>query len=169
MKALTIIQPYAELIANGSKFVENRDWPTSYRGQIAIHAGMGKRYGGNTVEEMCESYGVPMSNIVFGAVIAKAKIVACLHIDVINKLGPEHDFGWVKDHEHAHGTYCWILDEIRRIDPVYIKGALGLWEWDGSGSATAPIPAPKPVKVSSVKPAKQQPLIESEYLFGGKP
>jgi hypothetical protein len=169
MKALTIIQPYAELIAKGSKLVENREWFTPYRGQIAIHAGMGKRYDGYSVDEMCQNYGVPMSDIVFGAVIAKAKIVACLHIDAINKLGPEHDFGWVKDHSHTHGTYCWILDEIKRIEPIYIKGALGLWEWDGSGNPTAPTQTPKPVKAPVSKPVEQQAIIESEYLFGGKP
>lgn len=41
MKALTISQPYASLIARGEKFVENRRWPTPYRGPLAIHAGKG--------------------------------------------------------------------------------------------------------------------------------
>ena len=39
MKALTIHQPYAELIRRGEKVIENRTWPTSYRGPLAIHAG----------------------------------------------------------------------------------------------------------------------------------
>lgn len=44
MKALTISQPYASLIANGEKWVENRVWQTSYRGELAIHAGLGLQY-----------------------------------------------------------------------------------------------------------------------------
>ena len=39
MKALTIWQPYADHILDGTKTVENRAWPTSYRGPLIIHAG----------------------------------------------------------------------------------------------------------------------------------
>lgn len=39
MKALTIRQPWASLIALGVKTIETRSWPTKYRGPIAIHAG----------------------------------------------------------------------------------------------------------------------------------
>ncbi len=39
MKALTIRQPWASLIAHGVKTIETRSWKTSYRGPIAIHAG----------------------------------------------------------------------------------------------------------------------------------
>lgn len=38
MKALTIWQPWASLIACGAKQYETRSWPTKYRGPIAIHA-----------------------------------------------------------------------------------------------------------------------------------
>lgn len=39
MKALTIQQPWAHLIATGDKLYETRSWKTNYRGPIAIHAG----------------------------------------------------------------------------------------------------------------------------------
>ena len=38
MKALTIKQPWAHLIIHCGKDIENRDWPTRFRGRIAIHA-----------------------------------------------------------------------------------------------------------------------------------
>ena len=41
MKAITIRQPYASLIARGVKTVETRSWATHYRGRIAIHAAAG--------------------------------------------------------------------------------------------------------------------------------
>lgn len=41
MKALSIRQPWAWLIINGGKDVENRDWPTGFRGRFLIHAGKG--------------------------------------------------------------------------------------------------------------------------------
>ena len=39
LRALTIWQPWAAAIATGRKNVENRIWPTRYRGTVAIHAG----------------------------------------------------------------------------------------------------------------------------------
>ena len=39
MKALTIIQPWATLIASGHKVNETRSWKTNYRGEILIRAG----------------------------------------------------------------------------------------------------------------------------------
>ena len=39
MKAVTIYQPWASLIAAGLKTIETRTWATSYRGPLAIHAG----------------------------------------------------------------------------------------------------------------------------------
>lgn len=38
MKAITIWQPWASLIAVDAKRFETRSWPTNYRGPIAIHA-----------------------------------------------------------------------------------------------------------------------------------
>jgi len=38
MKAITLWQPWASLIACGAKKYETRSWSTSYRGPIAIHA-----------------------------------------------------------------------------------------------------------------------------------
>lgn len=38
-RALSIRQPWAWLIANGFKDIENRKWATSYRGEFYIHAG----------------------------------------------------------------------------------------------------------------------------------
>lgn len=38
MKALTLWQPWASLIAVGDKTIETRSWSTKYRGPLAIHA-----------------------------------------------------------------------------------------------------------------------------------
>ena len=42
MKAITIKQPFASLIAAGLKEYEFRTWKTKYRGEILIHAGKGR-------------------------------------------------------------------------------------------------------------------------------
>ncbi len=38
MKALTLCQPWASLVALGHKRIETRCWETKYRGTLAIHA-----------------------------------------------------------------------------------------------------------------------------------
>lgn len=39
LKCLSIQQPWSWLIVNGHKDIENREWTTSYRGPVLIHAG----------------------------------------------------------------------------------------------------------------------------------
>ena len=36
MKALSVKQPWANMIASGEKTIETRTWMTSYRGQVLI-------------------------------------------------------------------------------------------------------------------------------------
>ena len=38
IKAISLWQPWASLIALGGKKIETRSWPTKYRGPLAIHA-----------------------------------------------------------------------------------------------------------------------------------
>lgn len=44
MKAVTLYQPWATLVAIGAKKIETRSWFTRYRGPLAIHAGKDKRF-----------------------------------------------------------------------------------------------------------------------------
>lgn len=46
MKALSIQQPWAWAIVNGYKPVENRSWPTKFRGRFLVHAGVKFDYEG---------------------------------------------------------------------------------------------------------------------------
>jgi hypothetical protein len=39
MKALSIRQPWAWLVASGYKDIENRRWKTGFRGRVYVHAG----------------------------------------------------------------------------------------------------------------------------------
>lgn len=38
MKAISLWQPWASLVAVGAKKIETRSWATKYRGSLAIHA-----------------------------------------------------------------------------------------------------------------------------------
>lgn len=122
MKAVTICQPYAELIARGDKPIENRSWPTSYRGPLAIHAGKSRAWLGDDDER---KYGP----FIYGAVVAVADLVACLNIRDAWQWPADHK--WLAAHEHANGPWCWVLDNIRRLPtPIPARGAQGLFDID---------------------------------------
>ena len=55
MKALSLTQPWATLIAVGAKRIETRSWYTAHRGLIAIHAakGLGPVGGKSGLREQC--------------------------------------------------------------------------------------------------------------------
>jgi hypothetical protein len=80
MKALSIRQPYAWLIANGIKDVENRTWRTAFRGQVLIHAG--KTYPKRDFADDHDCYleaGYPtIRESMIGGIVGVARIVACV-------------------------------------------------------------------------------------------
>lgn len=39
MKTISIKQPWASLIVEGVKDIENRTWRTKFRGRVLVHAG----------------------------------------------------------------------------------------------------------------------------------
>jgi hypothetical protein len=93
MKAITICQPYASLIARGYKQYETRSWATRYRGPIAIHAGISDAYLRDyyVLEILPEGWTIetnpPFSDLMmaidlpFGAIIATAELVECWNIE----------------------------------------------------------------------------------------
>lgn len=131
MKALTICQPYAHLIATGDKRVENRSWPTRYRGPLLIHAGKSRSWlcldeGSNIDEE----YGIPVADMAFGAIVATARLVDCLPLDGIMRGQYSGLYPWLASHEHTEGPWCWVLaDEVSLAEPVPARGAQGLWDF----------------------------------------
>ena len=124
MKALTICQPYAALIVTGEKLVENREWPTNYRGRLLIHAGKSRQW---LVDEVFAERGDPL---VFGAAVGDARLADVLHIDRIQRGEYDAKYPWLREHMHAHGTWCWVLQDVRRYaQPLPWKGAQGLWDF----------------------------------------
>lgn len=104
MKVLTIREPWASLILEGKKTIETRTWKTKYRGAVLLHA-----------SKKPES---PIS----GKIFAVANIVDCKTM--------------TKDHEEKacceiyENANSWFLDGVRAVEPIEVKGKLGLWEFD---------------------------------------
>lgn len=79
MKAISIRQPWAWLILNAGKDIENRDWPTRFRGRILIHASKGM-----TRDEYEEAQGLspePMpafGELERGGIVGSVEIIGCV-------------------------------------------------------------------------------------------
>lgn len=115
MKALTVCQPYAELIARELKHVENRTWYTPYRGPLAIHAGKSRKWLGENDE-------AAYPDMAYGAIVA---IVRLTHCCSLSQLAPS-----LRAEGHAFGPFCWVLtDVVRLARPIQVRGAQGLWDW----------------------------------------
>lgn len=137
IKALTVSQPYASLIATGEKFAENRTWVTAYRGLCAIHAGKGTQY---LPKKEIERRRLPM-----GCIIAIGEIQACLDMrqifqDRIPKTLAQACTGsfnasWLtrgslRTHRHAEGPQCFIFGDVIMLEePIVITGQRLLWDW----------------------------------------
>lgn len=134
MRALTIQQPFAELIRSGRKRVENRSWSTRYRGPLLIHAGKSRA----RIDE-AERYGLDPQILTFGAIVAVATLVECFKLEhrVIDGVKTAKDrvplrlqleYPWLATHEHVEGEWCWLVADVRPLAaPVYCNGAQGLW------------------------------------------
>lgn len=127
MKILTICQPFAHLIVTGEKRVENRVWATSYRGPLVIHAGKSRDWLEADDAGMDEEYGIPLTNMAFGAIVGIADLIDCKHIEAILKMGAMNPMSWLQTHEHTEGPWCFVLANVRRlVTPIFYRGAQGL-------------------------------------------
>jgi len=136
MRALTILQPYAWLIASGPKRVENRTWPTRYRGPLLIHAG--KRLAPNDWwydDLLASRWRAPLplpafhdGEVVtnwarrafpFGALVGVCELTGCVQYSPAGSLA---------ENRWASGPFCWILDNVHAFaDPIGYRGQRGLF------------------------------------------
>lgn len=158
MKALTLTQPWATLVAIGAKQVETRSFRVSYRGPIAIHAAKGypKHAAGLYLENpfyqalhgISACYGVSDNpsveeirdhlKEVRGHVLATATLLdVCPTVSTGCLSGvfedyPDLDTTTERDFgDYAEGRFGWVLEDVKLLKyPVQAKGSLGLWEWE---------------------------------------
>jgi hypothetical protein len=120
MKALTIRQPWAWLIMEGRKRIENRTWQASYRGPLLIHAGV--YYKKKEYNDICErvkrlrDIDIPIKDdLDFGGIVGKVNLVGIV--------APQFE-----GEPFEEGPYCWLLSDPERISFVPFKGKLGLFD-----------------------------------------
>lgn len=123
MKALSLKQPWAELILQGKKRIELRKWNTKFCGEFLIHASK------KPDENAMRKFG--FKDLSCGFIVGKAELV--------NVKKYENDKEFVKD-KNLHlatrkwGNFGFILKNVQRIKPIPAKGNLGFWEFELSGN-----------------------------------
>ena len=127
MKVLTIKQPYASLIAEGIKRYEFRTWKTNYRGDFLIHAGKG------VDKEAMKRLAFLNLDYPQGCILAKVTLSDCVQVDedFRDKLQQENSavYAGVIEDKTWQG-YGFQLNDIQKIEPVFINGKLGFWEYN---------------------------------------
>jgi hypothetical protein len=58
-------------------------------------------------------------------IVAGASSAYCAPNEILPP--PEPELWWGN---YEHGRYAWLLKAVNPIEPVPVKGALGLWEWN---------------------------------------
>lgn len=127
MKVITIKQPFATLIAEGLKEYEFRTWKTKYRGDILIHAGKG------IDKKAMKKYEHLNLEYPSGCIIAKVTITDCIYIDddmrKILKNKNSLIYSNIVNYPEWKG-YGFKLENVKKIDHIYINGKLSLWDYD---------------------------------------
>jgi activating signal cointegrator 1 len=143
MKALTLTQPWATLVAIGAKRIETRSWRTPYRGSMAIHAAKGfPKWAQDTCKEFAFAAELGPDPLPLGAVIATCRLISCIptrelqenRIIEVDYLAGCADFV-MDDAERQFGDYspgrwAWLLADVQQCKPITAKGALSLWNWE---------------------------------------
>ena len=105
MKALSVKQPWANLIAEGRKTLEIRSWRTNLRGEILI---VSSRKGGRGIEGP------------FGVTLCRVDIVDVRRFTPSDE--PLAHLDW------SPGLWAWVLRNPVRIEQRPVLGKLGIFE-----------------------------------------
>lgn len=120
MKAISIRQPWAELILQGRRTIEPRTWQTNYRGRIAIHASQ------TVKEEACVAYGLDQTKVVRGALVGTVELVDVLPLDKRGweALREQH----LSLRDFPGPMFGWRLEDPQRLpQPIPMRGRMSLF------------------------------------------
>lgn len=138
MKALSLTQPWATLVAIGEKVIETRSWFTYYRGPLLIHAASAFPTAAKDLlldrrfhQVLARAGYVFPEDLPRGAIIAVGRLVDVRQMT--QDTWPSRFEAAAREHEAAYGDYqagrfAWLLDDVRPLPaPIPCRGALGLW------------------------------------------
>jgi len=118
MKALSLKQPWAELILQGKKKIELRKWNTKFRGEFLIHSSK------IPDKEAMKMFG--FNELPYGFIVGKAKLIGVK--DYKNNNGRFNKDKNLHLATRDWGNFGFILKNVQRIKKIPYKGKLGFWE-----------------------------------------
>lgn len=132
MKAISIWQPWASLIALGHKRIETRGWSTGHRGPLLIHAA--KKWD-DTIEQMCHGLRIELglcgitdpASLPRGVAVCVVDLLSCRAVEDLppgSTNARERALG-----DYSPGRFAWQLGNVRRfrVTPQVI-GKQGLFD-----------------------------------------
>lgn len=128
MKALSLWQPWASLVAAGVKIDETRHWSTDYRGPIAIHAAKTLDVAG-APDHLCLSVFGQFwpRTLPSGVVVCIAELYDCVQADRIAGYVSRANLA---AGNFAPGRFAWRLRNIQALKtPIPVVGRQGLFNW----------------------------------------
>lgn len=139
MKTITIKQPWASLIVEGIKDIENRTWKTKFRGRVLIHSSA-KLDGYSLTEEQFTESGAKVlwdSDDQTSMIIGSVEIVDCVinHESIWAEKTAKNYYDETGEFYEVKPTYNWFLANPIKFDkPIEnVKGKLSLWDFDIEG------------------------------------
>jgi hypothetical protein len=127
MKALSLTQPWASAIALGIKKWETRSWPTSYRGEVCIHAS--KKFPA-WAKVFAEAMGLSLGSLPIGRIVCVCDLTECRQTATLAPTLSAVETAWG---DFSPERYAFKLENVRVLrEPVLARGALGFWAvgWD---------------------------------------
>jgi hypothetical protein len=124
MRALSLTQPWATAVALGFKHWETRSWPTSFRGEVCIHAAKGfPRWAKDFSLSRREL--PPASDLQLGSIVCVCEITECRQTETLAQKLSEMELAYG---DYSPGRYAFKLENVRRLmEAIPARGALGLW------------------------------------------
>jgi hypothetical protein len=127
MKALSILQPWAWLIVNGHKDIENRTWRTTFRGEVLIHAG--KSLDVDSLMWLANNFHqLGLSHDLAGKLIAIARNEIRLERGGIVGMATVTDCVNASKSKWFNGPWGFVLADVLPVPFVPFRGSLGFFE-----------------------------------------
>lgn len=161
LNAITVIQPWATLIALQAKLYETRTWKIPYRGLIAIHAGQNKEEIRAINDDLIDMRSwddarkqkflraVPRgiylhhlrevlppqyrrpNDLPLGAILCIADLVAIHRVEKIRDALDQRERVFGG---YSDGRYAWEMRVVQVFEkPIPQSGARGIWRWTVPG------------------------------------
>jgi len=123
MKAISLYQPWATLVAMGLKKYETRSWETFYRGPLLICASK-KKLPFIEIASILMAAKLSKDDLVYGRAICVVELSDILKTDGLAVSHLERKFG-----DFSPGRYAWKLDNPKRFTyPPYVRGHQGIFD-----------------------------------------